>query len=170
MPTLVIAPDIAEIYHGTRSTVEKWRANAWLGNPDTVVSGHAVWILETLTPRLEAHLAPPRNTLRGRPPVYRTPDPKAVESVQARSMVEPGVVPAGIKEIAWAMWKDPDWFSSPARQRQLPQPVALLGPPLKPDGTRARQDRAFDLREFTHWPEFDRRGRGKELLDNRRVG
>ena len=169
MPTLVIAPDIAEIYRGTRSTVEKWRVHGWLGTPAAIVSGHSVWILEALAPALEAHLTPPRDALRGRPPVYRAPDLAAIARVRARSEVEPGAVPVGIKEIAWCMWIDPDLLSSPARQRQLPDPIALLGPPFKPNGARARQDRAFDLRDVAHWPEFDRRGRGAELLASRQV-
>jgi len=169
MPTLVIAPDIAEIYRGTRSTVEKWRANGWLGEPAAIVSGHSAWILETLAPRLEERMKPARDSLRGRPPVYRAPDPSVAARVQARSGVEAGVVPVGIKEVAWCMWMDPDLLSSPARQRQFPSPIALLGPPSKPDGTRARQDRVFDLCRFAHWPDFDRRCRGKELLATRRV-
>jgi hypothetical protein len=170
MPTLAIAPDIAEIYRVTRSNVNTWRTRGWLGAPATTVSGHAVWILERLAPLLKEHLTPPRETLRGRPPVYRAPDLAVIGAVRARSEVEPGTVPVGLKEIAWAMWSDPDLLSSPARQRQLPDPIALLGPPFKPDGSRARQDRAFDLREVAHWPEFDRRGRGAELLASRQVG
>lgn len=170
MPTLVIAPDIAAIYHATRSNVDTWRGNGWLGEPDAIVSGHSVWVLETLAPRLHGHMNPPRESLRGRPPIHRQPDPAALETVRARSMVEPGVVPAGVKEVAWCMWIGPDLLSSPARQRQFPAPIALLGPPLKRDGKPARQDRAFDLRAFAHWPEFDRRGRGAEMLTTRRIG
>jgi hypothetical protein len=168
--TLVIAPDIAEIYGASRSNVDTWRSRGFLGDPATVVSGHAVWILEHLSPLLAERLNPPRDTLRGRPPVYRAPDVAAIARVRARSAVEPGAVPAGIKEIGWCMWMDPDLLSSPAKQRQLPDPIALLGPPFKPNGKKARQDRAFDLREVAHWPEFDRRGRGAELLAARRVG
>lgn len=169
MPTLVIAPDIAAIYHASRSNIDTWRANGWLGEPDAIVSGHAVWAYETLAPRLHAHMNPPRDTLRGRPPVHREPDLAVVADVRARSTVQPGVVPAGVKEIAWCMWMDPDLLSSPARQRLFPPPVALLGPPLKADGRRARQDRVFDLYAFAHWPEFDRRGRGAALLTSRPV-
>lgn len=170
MPTLVIAPDIAAIYHATRSTIDTWRANGWLGKPDAIVSGHAVWVHENLASRLHTRMNPPRDTLRGRPPVHREPDTAAVEDVRTRSAVEPGVVPVGVKEVAWCMWTDPDLLSSPARQRQFPAPIALLGPPTKPDGRQARQDRAFDLRAFAHWPEFDRRGRGAGMLTTYRIG
>lgn len=169
MPTLAIAPDIAEIYRGTRSTVEKWRAHGWLGDPDAIVSGHGVWVLETLAPRLAEHLDPPRDTLRGRPPVHRAPDLATIARVRARSEVQSGTVPVGIKEIAWCLWMDPDLLSSASWQRRIGLPIALLGPPFKADGSQARQDRAFDLRDYAHWPEFDRHGRGAEILVARRV-
>lgn len=165
MPTLVIAPDIAEIYTCTRATINTWRANGWLGQPAATVSGHAAWTLETLAPRLDRHMHPAHATLRGRPPRHRAPDPEAIAHVRSRSTVPAGAVPVGIKEIGYCMWMDPDLLSSPARQRMLPDPIALLGPPFKGDGSIARQDRAFDLREVAHWPEFDRHGRGAQLLE-----
>jgi hypothetical protein len=129
-----------------------------------------VWILERLAPRLDQLLRPPKDALRGRPPVYRAPSLEAIARVRARSTVEPGAVPVGVAELGWCMWMDPDLLSSPARQRQLPDPIALLGPPFKPNGTAARQTRTFDLRDMAHWPEFDRRGRGAELLERHRIG
>lgn len=169
MPTLVIASDIAEIYHVTRSNIDTWRGNGWLGDPDAIVSGHAVWVYESLAPRLRARMNPQKDTLRGRPPVHREPDAEAVERVRARSEVDEGVVPVGLAEIGWCTWLERRLVSSPGILARLPDPIARLGRPLKPDGTPARQDPVYDLRAVAHWPEFDRRERGAELLATRRI-
>jgi hypothetical protein len=171
-PTLVIAPDLTALYAAPRTTVDKWRGKGWLGEPAAHASDTDIYVFENLREILAAHLAPPANP-RGRIPIARPVDTAVLAAVRARATVPACAVPVGVSEIAYCLHLDPrrvsDGFSGrAARGRVMPQPLAVLGPPLA--GTReARRVVVWDLAPFATWPGFDR-GRGTELLERNRIG
>ena len=175
MPTLVILPDFAAIHRAPRTTADKWRAKGWLGEAAAHASDTDIWVYEAARETLAAHLARPASP-RGRIPTPREPDAAFLAETRTRATVEPGVIVAGIAEIAYCLWADRKHFQESvrgraARGRTMPAPIAILGPPVKPDGAAARQVTVWDLRAFVVWPEFDKRptGRGAEVAERNRV-